>query len=99
MAHPSKIATCCHCGTRAMLTLDAGHHTLACRNCGAPLRDLKAMPMARPASRPAISHQPAPKLRSLPKAKSEKPRRRKKRKSLWRKVASEAFEFVEDIFD
>ncbi|QUJ75147.1 hypothetical protein KDD17_08895 [Sulfitobacter albidus] len=101
MAHPSKIATCCHCGTRAMLRLDAGHHTLTCGTCGAPLRDLKAMPLAKPATA-AVSHQPAPKLRSLPKAaavKKSKPRKVKKRKSLWRKVASEAFDFVEDIFD
>lgn len=99
MAHPSKIATCCHCGTRAMLQLDAGHHTLTCGACGAPLQRMKVMPAATAAAKPAVTHQPQPaKLRPLPKA--AKPRKpAKKRKSLFRKFAEEAFDLVEDIFD
>ncbi|MEH6644063.1 hypothetical protein [Sulfitobacter sp.] len=46
-------------------------------------------------AQPAISHQRVtPKLRKLPKAKPVK-----KRKSLFRKFAEEAFDLVEDIFD
>lgn len=84
-----------------MLRLDAGHHTLTCGACGAPLHQMKVMPMAAPAPRPAISHQPyAPKLRKLPKAAPNKrEKKRKKRKSLFRKFAEEAFDLVEDIFD
>lgn len=39
-----KIATCSYCGTRAALML-AGReqHALACAQCGAPLRDFKAL--------------------------------------------------------
>jgi hypothetical protein len=84
-----------------MLQLDAGHHTLTCGACGAPLRQLKMMPAAAPAPRPAITHQqPRAKLRTLPKAKYAKPSKPRKRgKSLFRKFAEEAFDLVEDIFD
>jgi hypothetical protein len=49
----------------------------------------------------AVTHQPAVrKTRKLTKAKSKKPvKRPKKRKSLFRKFAEEAFDLVEDIFD
>lgn len=39
-----KIATCCYCGTRAVLVLDRVRHELACAGCGAPLHDLKSLP-------------------------------------------------------
>lgn len=81
-----------------MLRLDAGHHTLTCGACGAPLQRLKALPAPQAPVKPAVSHQPVPlKLRNLPKAKPIKPR--KKRKGLLRKLAEEAFDLVEDIFD
>lgn len=82
-----------------MLRLDAGHHTLNCGACGAPLQRLKLMSVAVEPARPAVTHQPAaPKLRQLPKAvQPSKPS--KKRKSLFRKFAEEAFDLVEDIFD
>ena len=59
------------------------------------------MPAAAPLAKPAVTHQPAPlKLRSNPKPAYVKPAKRpKKRKSLFRKIAEEAFDFVEDIFD
>jgi hypothetical protein len=84
-----------------MLQLDAGHHTLTCAACGAPLRQLKMLPAATPQPRPAVTHQqPTARLHPLPKAKYAKPSKpRKKRKSLFRKFAEEAFDLVEDIFD
>ncbi len=82
-----------------MLRLDAGHHTLTCAACGAPLRQLKSLPVAQAPVQPAISHQPAaPVLRPLPKA-AKPVKRPKKRKGLFRKFAEEAFDLVEDIFD
>lgn len=96
----SKIATCCHCGTRAVLRMGLGHHTLTCSACGAPLSSLKSFPVAPVRPDPAISHQPAPKLRNRPKATVSKPKKpSKKRKGLLRKLAEEAFDLVEDIFD
>jgi hypothetical protein len=59
------------------------------------LQRLKALPVVPAPAQPAISHQRVtPKLRKLPKAKPVK-----KRKSLFRKFAEEAFDLVEDIFD
>ena len=41
----TKIATCCYCGTKAVLVLRGkDKHELACSNCGAPLRALKMLP-------------------------------------------------------
>ena len=38
MGYPTKIATCCYCGTRAALVLTGKHrHELSCSGCGAPL--------------------------------------------------------------
>ncbi|MEX0310626.1 MAG: hypothetical protein AB3N17_10315 [Tateyamaria sp.] len=98
MAHPTKIATCCYCGTRAALVLTGrDRHELACSNCGAPLHDLKKLPkdmsgdreLVRP-SRPRTPSKPAPK----PKKKKYK-----KKKSRWADVFEDAFDIIEDIFD
>jgi hypothetical protein len=96
-----KIATCCYCGTRAALVL-AGkdRHELSCSRCGAPLHDLKMLPIAseRSAAPAAAPTRPNAKLRhEKPKAMKRKPT--KKPKSLARKAASELWGFVEDIFD
>ena len=106
MGYPTKIATCCHCGTRAALTLDKGRHELSCASCGAPLHDLKMLPKERVPEKPrqkAVSHA-APK-RSFPKSsaaekyKRRKPRKLKAGRKWFRKLAEEVFDAVEDIFD
>lgn len=88
------------------LTLDTGRHALACATCGAPLKDLKALPVKKP-ERPAISHPPvlrqfANQARTAGKM-AEKPRKKakkgKRRKSLFTRLAEEAFDLVEEIFD
>jgi hypothetical protein len=85
-----------------MLRMGAGHHTLTCSACGAPLGRLKTIPVPPPLPRHAISHQPqAAKPRRMAAApaplKSYRPRRR--RKGMLRWLAEEAFDLVEDIFD
>ena len=103
MVHPTKIATCCHCGSKAALKLDAGRHELSCANCGAPLRDLKMLPKPAAAAPKAVSHQPV--LRHFPQKakalayKQSKPRKVKKRKSWFKDLAEDVFDFLEDIFD
>lgn len=75
----TKIATCCYCGTRAVLRLGgtAGHHTLTCRACGARLTDMKPLrkdrvqASAAEADRAAIPSRPA----KYVKSKKKKPRR------------------------
>ncbi|WP_417750382.1 hypothetical protein [Ruegeria sp. SCP10] len=90
---PSKIATCCYCGTRAALVLTGKkRHELSCSSCGAPLHDLKMLPKhkvqkSKPA-RTAISHVAPPKSR-----------KKKKKKSALYRVLDEAWDVIEDIFD
>ena len=92
-----KIATCCYCGTRAMLVLDRERHELVCSACGAPLHEMKAL---RSGHEDASRHElvkPSKLRHTRPeKVRAKKP---KKRKSLSRKLFSEAFDLIEDIFD
>ncbi|MEV8465651.1 hypothetical protein AB0T83_02505 [Fluviibacterium sp. DFM31] len=89
MPQGTKIATCCYCGTRAALVLTgrAGHE-LACASCGAPLHDLKA-----------LKTQPAPVKPGKTRMKTSKPKKKKRKKSLSRKLMGEAFDLLDDIFD
>ncbi|MEL6620529.1 MAG: hypothetical protein AAFY39_17250 [Pseudomonadota bacterium] len=96
MAFPTKIATCCYCGTRAALVLrGAQRHELACSSCGAPLHNLKMLPKHRRHDREpvrgAVSHQPRP-----------EGIKKKKRKSRWSRfgdILEDAFDIIEDILD
>ncbi|WP_050602871.1 hypothetical protein [Ruegeria sp. 6PALISEP08] len=93
MSGPSKIATCCYCGTRAALVLKGKErHELSCSSCGAPLHDLKMLPKRKTGktakARSAGSHV------SPPKAK-----RKKKKKTMLSRVFDEAWDVIEDIFD
>ncbi len=98
MPHSMKIATCCYCGTRAVLVLRGkDRHELSCSGCGAPLHDLKQMPVPRPEqAKPVRTERPYSGNRKL-KA-HENPRKRRK-KSPFRKFISEAADLIEDIFD
>ncbi|MEP1766324.1 MAG: hypothetical protein ABJJ53_06750 [Sulfitobacter sp.] len=81
--------------------MDAGHHTLTCQACGAPLSKLKSLPVAAPVTRAAVTHQPHThknRKRAKPPKKSSF-KYKKRRKGFWRKFAEEAFDLVEDIFD
>ncbi|MBO9400726.1 hypothetical protein J7412_07850 [Shimia sp. R9_3] len=113
MAHASKIATCCYCGTRAALVLRGdARHELACSNCGAPLHDLKhlrvsAVQEAAPRSKDkgekrlkAKSPDYAAynaKSASKPPKNKKRPKRKKKSTVGW--FLKEAFDVIEDIFD
>lgn len=81
-----------------MLRAGKGQHTLSCGACGAPLKQLKMLPVAVPVPKPAISHQP--RVAKPAYVKPSKPaKKQKKRKGFLRKFAEEAFDLVEDIFD
>jgi hypothetical protein len=99
-----KIATCCYCGTRAVLVLRGkDRHELSCSRCGAPLHTLKMLPIGpecvtgrgvtspRPKPKPVHPKQPHPKARKVKKTK--------KRKGLLRYLAEEVWDEIEDIFD
>lgn len=99
MAYPTKIVTCCYCGTRAALVLKGkSRHELACSSCGAPLHDLKMLPKDRSGETELFDgpRKPAAASRPLPYKPKKK---RKKRKGLWRKVVEEAFDLLEDVLD
>lgn len=108
-----KIATCCYCGTRAVLRFDRGRHELVCRACGAPLHNMKAMPQAAPAPAPAQAPRSAnrPVKRYSGTAQKQPSRYReadheedykyrgRKRKSVRRRIFEDLWDVVEDIFD
>lgn len=97
MHRPTKIATCCYCGTRAALVLSGKvRHELACSACGAPLHNLKMLRKDRTPDREPKT------VRTVKSVKPEKARRtrpRKTRKSLFSKFLEEAVDVIEDIFD
>lgn len=99
-----KVATCCYCGTRAALVLTGDtRHELSCSSCGAPLHDLKMLPkeaLQAPMELVKPSRVRAPKSKVSNGADYKKKNKKvKKKKSLGRKLFSEAFDIIEDIFD
>lgn len=107
MHRNTKVSTCCYCGNRTALVLDEGHHELVCGSCGAPLHDLKMLPMKnvgrghRELVQDPVSPGKPKKSKSKYKQKKhkrEKPfstERKRKRSSFW----SEAFDLIEDLID
>lgn len=102
MGYPTKIATCCYCGTRAALVLEKGRHELTCSKCGAPLHDMKRL---KKEPVPQETHSYAQERRKSGKkaykTRYDAPHRRarKKRKGMMRHLLEEAFDVLEDIFD
>ncbi len=97
MHRPTKIATCCYCGTRSALVLTGNlRHELACSACGAPLHDLKMLRKDRGGDRELL---PQRRVKSANPAKPRKAKPKKKRKSVFSKLFDEAFDVIEDIFD
>lgn len=103
----AKIGVCCYCGARTALVLGgARREELACGQCGAPLRTLKAIPVAAPApprtpparannqekrSKPAQTPKPKPKRRER--------RRPRRRPDVWARFARSAQDWLEDALD
>lgn len=94
----TKIATCCYCGTRAALVLRGqSRHELSCSNCGAPLHVMKMLPTA---AAPAPAPQRRPYTPPHPKRMQvARPHKWRKGKSFGRKVFSEIWDIIEDVFD
>ena len=108
IGYPRKIATCCYCGTRAALVLKGeGRHELACSACGAPLHDLKMLRMdksgdrdlVRPSRTRVRAENPVRGGKWDDGPRHSKPRKRKRRKTMMKKLFEEAFDLIEDIFD
>lgn len=89
-----KIATCCYCGTRAALKLcGTVQHELACASCGAPLHEIKQMPMQK-AKRETVQHYDAP--RPGKKGASYGKKQKKKKSKRW---GGKLFDGLDDVFD
>ena len=103
MGYPTKIATCCYCGSKAALVLGKDRHELTCSTCGAPLHDMKRFrqdpgPQERRAQ--TVAHPKGPAPNRSQDAYHTRPRKKsKKRKSMMRFLVKEAFDVIEDIFD
>lgn len=103
MTYPTKIATCCFCGSKAALTLGEGRHELACAQCGAPLHDLKQIPVPQPQK--PVQH--APTLRRFPaaagaladKKPKKKMRKPKKQKHWMNKIGKDFLDVIDDLID
>lgn len=91
-----KIVTCCYCGAHTALVLRGKErHELSCASCGAPLHNLKMLPVK--SAKKATSHLAPTKGVASRKQKSLK--KPKKKKSWLSGALSEAFDVIEDIFD
>lgn len=112
MSHPSKIATCCYCGARAALVLAGDtRHELACSSCGAPLHNLKQMPVPSPHNASAHFSHPIRTPKSKSKAAHKTERRASKPNPHWsdtsyskkkkpkKKRGKWAKDLFEDVFD
>src|SRR5210317_2112907 len=104
MPQTTRLATCCYCGTRSALVLaGASSHRLACGACGAPLTQMKQLPCkgthgpveaARPLKAP-----PPPRPKPPRPQNPQNTKKAKKRQKPNRKLLSEAWDLLEDIFD
>ncbi|WP_170573628.1 hypothetical protein [Ruegeria atlantica] len=93
MPSPSKIATCCYCGTRAALVLKGQQrHELSCSSCGAPLHDLKMLPKRKLA-------EGKPRRDVSKSTVGQRKKKQKRKKSVLSRVLDEAWDVIEDIFD
>ncbi|MCH2163533.1 MAG: hypothetical protein MK098_02625 [Marinovum sp.] len=107
MAHPTKIATCCYCGTKAALVLTGKErHELSCAACGAPLHDMKILRSSATKDHPVTKNPKAKKRtkRVTPnpvweREATRKKKKKKSKKSFGQRLLSEAFDVLEDIFD
>lgn len=103
MGYPTKIATCCYCGSRAALVLGKDRHELTCSSCGAPLHDMKKFreaPRHKHERKPSFQETRKPAKRAKYEKYHKPPKKyRKKRKGLVRHLMEEAFDVIEDIFD
>lgn len=101
MPGPSKIATCCYCGTRAALVLRGkDRKELTCASCGAPLHNLKNLPAQKHKSTKSAKQAKPEKAKfKAPAKRKPSQNRKKKRKGLMAKVFEEAWDVIEDVFD
>ena len=97
----SKIATCCYCGTRAVLSLRGKErHELACSNCGAPLHEMKMLRSDARGDRELVPPSAVrDSKRKSKKHRAPKTKRKKKNRDFKDYVMYQVLDAAEDIFD
>lgn len=91
-----KVATCNYCGARTALVLrGTDRHELSCAQCGAPLHDMKMMPV----SEPKVKTAPVASIAAIKAPKPVKVRKKKRKKSVFQRIVAEVIDEIEDIFD
>lgn len=93
-----KLATCCYCGARTMLHApDGPKRVLNCGACGAPLRQVKAVPVAAPSPKAPMQVGRA----KPPPRKRKRSRRRSERvgSPVWSRLGRKIVRAVEDLVD
>ena len=99
MYHPSKVVTCCYCGSRAALVLKGKErHELACSNCGAPLHEMKMLRSDAHGDRELVKPSAVREGQKHGKS-SKKDKKRKKKRSLSQRFMDELKDAAEDVFD
>ena len=101
MRNLTKIATCCFCGTRSVLTLRGKvRHELSCASCGAPIHMMKALPQeAAPEPARKARRGAAKPVRETAPRRKDKRRKRRSPARLVRKLFDEFWDEVEDLID
>ena len=102
MAYPTKVVTCCYCGAKAALVLKGKtQHELACSNCGAPLHNIKMLPVERTGDRELVkpSRTVGPAAAKVMKPKKKKKKSKKSAFKRFGDMFEDAFDLIEDIFD
>jgi hypothetical protein len=95
MHREHKIATCCYCGSRTVLSLAGDvRHELACARCGAPISRMKSLP-ADHAGLPPRPTEPARAKAPKSDPRWRKPAKRKRPKRL----AARLLDLAEDVID
>jgi len=97
----TKVATCCFCGSRAALVLRGRErHELTCNSCGAPLHNMKQLHPQKSRTPAKKTVRPAERQRVEPYESHDRwSRKGRKKKSFKRRLVSEIFDVIEDIFD
>lgn len=92
----AKIATCCHCGARAVL--DVAHLKrlrLECESCGAPITRLAPLKGEdKRAPRKEVERRSQYAYHERPREDRKRYKKKRKKSLLW-----EVFDEIEDIFD
>lgn len=100
MKHGTKVATCRYCRTKAALVLRGEkRHELTCSSCGAPLQNMRFMPVSTQSVKKTQKPSYAPQKTKKKREKYAEYKPKRKRKSLGKRFFEDVFDVFDDIFD